>query len=138
MQDTYEENAMLEELINAWHEAVNSRDLAAAQATVTDPVEVSGPRGTHSITARAFADWIITSGIRLRPLSTHPVDDVTMVIEQEATWPNDADGENGATRPTLVATLFKAHDGALSTIRRFDSLHDALHAAGDGTPRSGQ
>ena len=120
---------MLETLINDWHRAVNNRDLAAAQATVTDPVEVSGPRGTHRITAQAFAEWIITSGIRLRPLSAHPVDDVTMVIEQEATWPDNADTEAAATPPTPVATLFKVRDGALSAIHRFDSLHDALRAA---------
>jgi hypothetical protein len=136
MQGAYEEDAMLEGLINAWHDAVNSRDLAAAQAMVTDPVEVSGPRGTHSITAQAFADWIIASGIRLRPLSAHPVNDVTMVVEQEATWPDNADTEAAATPPNPVATLFKVRDGALSTIRRFESLHDALRAASKETPQS--
>jgi hypothetical protein len=129
---------MLEGLINAWHDAVNNRDLAAAQATVTDPVVVSGPRGTQTITAQAFADWIITSGIRLRPLSAHPVDDATMVVEQEATWPDSADPEATATPPTPVATLFIAREGTLSTIRRFDSLHDALRAAGSETPQPGQ
>ena len=114
----------MEGLINAWHHAVNSRDLAAAQTLVTDPVEVSGPRGTDTITAQAFADWIVASGIQLRPLSTHPVDDTTTVVEQEATWPGD-----NATPPTPVATLFKARNGALSTIRRFASLPEALHAA---------
>lgn len=129
MQDAYEKDVMVEKLINVWHDAVNTRDLAAAQAAVTDPVEVSGPRGTYSITAQAFAAWIVTSGIRLRPLSVHPVDDVTMVIEQEATWPGNADTDAAATPPTSVATLFKVRDGALSTIYRFDSLHDALRSA---------
>jgi hypothetical protein len=138
MRDAYEEDAMFETLINAWHDAVNNRDLAAAEATVTDPVEVSGPRGTHTITAREFADWIIKSGIRLRPLSAHPVDDVTMVIEQEATWPDNADPDAAATPSTPVATLFKIRDGGLATIRRFDSLHDALRATDDERPQSGQ
>lgn len=128
---------MFETLINAWHDAVNNRDLAAAEATVTDPVEVSGPRGTRTIAAREFTDWIIRSGIRLRPLSAHPVDDVTVVIEQEATWPDNADADAAATPPTPVATLFKVRDGGLATIRRFDSLHDALRATGDERPRSG-
>jgi Domain of unknown function (DUF4440) len=131
-----EEDAPLESLITAWHDAVNSRDLAAAQALVTDPVEVSGPRGAHSITAQAFADWIIASGIRLRPLSARPVDDVTMVIEQEATWPDNPDAEAVATPPTRVATLFKVYDGTLCTIRRFESLHAALRAASNETPQS--
>jgi hypothetical protein len=122
MQDAYAEDATLENLINAWHEAVNRRDLDAARALVTDRVEVSGPRGTHSITPQEFADWIVASGIRLRPLSAHPVDAATMVVEQAATWP-------GSDTETTVATLFRAHNGALTTIRRFASLPEALHAA---------
>ncbi len=129
---------MLKPLINAWHDAVNNRDLPAAEATVTDPVEVSGPRGTHTITAREFSDWIIRSGIRLRPLSAHPVDDVTVVIEQEATWPDSADADAAATPSTPVATLFKIRDGRLATIRRFGSLPDALRAADDQRPQPGR
>ncbi|UQU61795.1 hypothetical protein COUCH_22415 [Couchioplanes caeruleus] len=138
MHSAYEEDAMFETLINAWHDAVNNRDLAAAEATVTDRVEVSGPRGAHTISAREFADWIIRSGIRLHPLSAHRVDDVTTVIEQEATWPDDADADAVTTPPILVATMFKIRDGGLSTIRRFDSLHDALREAGNETPQPGQ
>jgi hypothetical protein len=113
---------MLEDLINAWHDAVNRRDLAAARALVTDPVDVSGPRGAQRITAEAFAAWIVESGIRLRPLSAHPVDAATMVVEQEATWPDRPE-------PASVATLFRARDGAISTVYRFDALHDALRAS---------
>jgi len=119
-------------LIAAWHDAVNNRDLTAALATVTDPVEVSGPRGTHTITAEAFAGWIIGSGIRLRPLSTHPAGKATTVVEQEATWPGNADPQAAATPPTRVATVFTVGDGALSSIRRFDSLEAALSAARGG------
>jgi hypothetical protein len=122
MRYAYKEDAMLEELINAWHDAVNRADLAAARALVTDPVEVAGPRGAQRITADAFAAWIVESGIRLRPVSAHPVDADTMVVEQEATWP-------AATAPTPVATLFRVRDGAITTVLRFDALHDALRAA---------
>jgi hypothetical protein len=122
MRNAYEEDAMLEEAVNAWHAAVNGRDLTAARAAVTDPVDVAGPRGTQRISADAFVEWILASGIRLRPLSAHPVDESTMVVEQEATWPT------GAAR-TMVATLFRVRDGTVSTVHRFDSLHDALRAA---------
>jgi hypothetical protein len=120
MRNAYEEDAMLEEAINTWHAAVNSHDLAAARTAVTDPVDVAGPRGTQLISADAFVEWIRTSGIRLRPLSAHPVDESTMVVEQEATWPAGT---------ATVATLFRVRDGAVSTVHRFDSLHDALRAA---------
>jgi hypothetical protein len=130
MRNAYEEDAMLEEAVNAWHDAVNSRDLTAARAAVTDPVDVAGPRGTQRISAGAFVEWIRTSGIRLRPLSAHPVDETTVVIEQEATWPDNPNTGTAAAAPTTVATLFRVRDGAVSTVHRFDSLHDALRAAG--------
>ena len=117
---------MLEDAVNAWHVAVNSRDLTAARAVVTDPVDVAGPRGAQSISAEAFVEWIVTSGIRLRPLSAHPVDEATMVVEQEATWPDAA--------PRRVATLFRVRDGVVGTAHRFDSLHAALRAASGETP----
>lgn len=117
---------MLEELIAAWHDAVDARDLAAARALVTDPVDVSGPRGARSVSADEFADWIVRSGIRLRRVSDHPIDGTTMVVAQEATWP---DSDPGAA-PASVATLFRARDGAIAVVHRFDSLEDALHAAG--------
>ena len=131
MQAAYEEDATLQSLVHAFHDAVNRRDLIAAQALVTDPVDVSGPRGTHSITAQAFADWIIASGIRLRPLAAHRVDALTMVVEQKATWPDTADTGAGTTPGITVATLFRLSQGALGTIHRFESLRDALRAAGD-------
>ena len=111
---------MLPEAVSAWHDAVNRRDLAAARRTVTDPVDVSGPRGTQAISAAAFADWILTSGITLKVRSVHPIDAATVVVEQEATWPGAA---------TLVATVFQVRDGAVSLVHRFDSLPAALDAA---------
>jgi hypothetical protein len=122
MRIAYVEDAMLADLITAWHDAVNNRDLAAARATVTDPVSVSGPRGTQDIAAEAFAGWIVRSGIRLRLLAAHPVDETTTVVEQEATWPDNP-------QPTTVATVFRLRDGAIGTVHRFTSLHDALSAA---------
>jgi hypothetical protein len=137
MRTAYDEDAALEGLVTAWHHAVNTRDLAAAQAIVADPVQVSGPRGAQTITAQAFADWIIRSGIRLRPLSAHRVDEATMVVEQEATWPADPGTATATTSPTLVVTLFRVRDGAISTVRRFESLHDALDAATTDRPPPG-
>lgn len=109
---------MLDDLINAWHDAVNERDLAAAQAVVTDSVQVSGPRGTQSIPAADFAAWIVRSGIRLRPLAVHPIDASTVVVEQEATWPE-------TPQPTTVATLFRVRDGAISAVHRHATVTEA-------------
>ncbi len=83
---------MLEGLIDAWHNAVNRRGLAGARALVTDPVDVSSPRGTHSITA-----------------------------------------SRRRTPPMTVATSFKIRGGAISAVHRFESLPEALRAAGSCT-----
>ena len=120
---------MLEDTITAWHTAVNRRDLQAARDAVTDPVDVSGPRGAGLVSAAEFVDWIINSGIQLRPLSWHPIADDTMVVEQEATWPDNADADAAATHPTKVATLFGVRDGVVSQVHRFSDVHEALRAA---------
>lgn len=120
---------MIETVITAWHTAVNRRDLRAARQAVTDPVDVLGPRGAGPIAADEFVDWITSSGIRLEPVSWHPVAEDMMVVEQEATWPDNADADAVATPPTRVATLFRVHDEAVSLIHRFSELHQALRAA---------
>jgi hypothetical protein len=127
---------MLEQVIAAWHTAVNHRDLKAARQAVTDPVDVLGPRGAGPISAARFADWIIESGIHLQPFSWHPVSHNTMVVEQEATWPDNADADSAATPPTKVATLFRVHDGAVSLVHRFGDLHEALRAARQMSPEN--
>ncbi|WP_305783107.1 hypothetical protein [Symbioplanes lichenis] len=109
-----------EDPIAAWHDAVNGREAGAARAAMTDPVEVAGPRGAQVIAAEAFVEWIFRSGIRLRPLRTHPVDATTVVVEQEATW--DAAPE----QVTRVATLFRVRDGAVSAARRYSTRDEAL------------
>ncbi|MFY1689999.1 nuclear transport factor 2 family protein [Plantactinospora sp. WMMB782] len=124
---------MLEEAASRWHAAVNQRDLAAARAAVTDPVDVSGPRGTGPIPADAFVEWIIDSGIALHPVSWHPVGDDTIVVEQDASWPDPTATETGRTAPTRVATLFRVRDGAVALAHRHVDLHTALRAATDLT-----
>ena len=113
---------MIEKAIIAWHAAVNDRDLAAARAAVSDPVDVSGPRGSGPAPAAEFADWIVRSGIRLRPVSWHTVADDIVVVAQEATWPDDPD-------PAAVATVFRVRDGVVSLVHRFGSLDEAQGAA---------
>lgn len=119
---------MLPDAVEAWHDAVNRRDLTAALRTVTDPVEVSGPRGTQAISAAAFADWILASGIHLEPLSAHPTGPDTVIVEQQATWPDHPDPGAAAEPPTRVATVFRVRDGAVCLVHRFDSLSEALRA----------
>ncbi|GAA3757506.1 hypothetical protein GCM10022225_48450 [Plantactinospora mayteni] len=125
---------MLEEVVSRWHAAVNQRDLPAARAAVTDPVDVTGPRGTGPISADAFTQWIVDSGIALHPVSWHPVDADTIVVEQDATWPDPTAADAARTAPTRVATLFRVRDRAVAVVHRYEDLHAALRAAADPTP----
>lgn len=112
----------LEEAINEWHDAVNSGDLARSARAVGDPIVVLGPKGAGPITPAQFAQWVQRSGIRLVPRSWHPISDRLMVVEQDATWPDDP-------VPTRVATVFRASGGKVTASLRLPDLRAALDLA---------
>ncbi|MFC3743819.1 hypothetical protein [Paractinoplanes deccanensis] len=108
--------------IDRWHQAVNDGDLEAARRTVTDPVLVSGPRGTAPITRDEFAEWIVRSGIEIRATALHPITAHITVAEQEARWPGSPDW-------TRVATVFRVNADRVDAVLRYPSLGEALDAA---------
>lgn len=108
--------------VASWHDAVNSADLDRARAVVTNPIVVNGPQGAGPVTPDGFADWISRSGIALQPRSYHPISDHLLVVEQDATWPQDR-------VPKRVATVFRATEDRVSAALRFDTLHEALQFA---------
>ncbi|MGC3955597.1 MAG: hypothetical protein QM804_15330 [Propionicimonas sp.] len=112
----------LEEAINEWHDAVNSGDLRRAAAAVGDRVVVLGPKGAGLISPEQFAGWVKRSGIRLVPRSRHPISGRLMVVEQDATWPENQ-------RPTRVATVFRISAGKVSAALRLPDLRSALDLA---------
>jgi hypothetical protein len=112
----------LEGAINRWHAAVNGGDLGGAELAVTDPIVVLGPKGAGPITPGEFAGWVQRSGIKLVPRSWHPVSDRLMVVEEDATWPQDK-------TPTRVATLFRITGDQVSAALRRPDLKSALELA---------
>lgn len=112
----------VENAVTRWHEALSRRDLKAAARSVTSTVVVNGPRGAGPITRSDFVEWILHSGITLRPVCTHPVTDRIWVVEQDAQWPDD----NSVTR---VATVFRATGDRVSAALRFPTAHAALEFA---------
>lgn len=118
--------------VREWHRAVNERDSEAARSVAADGVLLGGPRGQTTGIARLL-DWIGHSGIRLTPVSWHPVDEETVVVEQDATWPDRPDSGSG-TAPVRLATLFRVEGGRVTAVLRFDGLDTALAAAGSGGP----
>lgn len=114
--------SVLETAINEWHEAVNSGDLRRSAEAVGDPIVVLGPKGAGPISSDQFADWVERSGIRLVPRSWHPISDRLMVVEEDATWPENQ-------TPTRVATVFRVTDGKATAALRLPDLRSALDLA---------
>ncbi len=114
--------SVLEKAINEWHAAVNSGDLRRSAEAVGDPIVVLGPKGAGPISSDQFADWVERSGIRLVPRSWHPISDRLMVVEEDATWPENQ-------TPTRVATVFRVTDGRATAALRLPDLRSALDLA---------
>jgi hypothetical protein len=112
----------LEVAINEWHAAVNAGDLRRSAAAVGKPIVVLGPKGAGPIWPEQFAEWVERSGIRLVPRSWHPISERLMVVEEDATWP-----ENQA--PTRVATVFRAVGGKVTAALRLPDVRSALELA---------
>ncbi|MEW9555819.1 hypothetical protein [Nonomuraea sp. NPDC050783] len=115
-------DSSLEAAINEWHASVNDGDPRRAAGAVGDPIVVLGPKGAGPITPAQFAEWVERSGITLIPRSWHPVSERLMVVEEDATWP-------GSTRPTRVATVFRASGGKVTAALRLPDLRSALELA---------
>ncbi|MEW5808512.1 MAG: nuclear transport factor 2 family protein [Actinomycetota bacterium] len=114
--------SQLEEAITEWHAAVNAGDLRRSSAAVSDPVVVLGPKGAGPISPEQFSGWVERSGIRLTPRSWHPISGRLMVVEQDATWPQNH-------TPTRVATVFRVRGGKVSAALRLPDLRSALDLA---------
>ena len=112
----------LEAAINEWHASVNAGALTQSAAAVGNPVVVLGPKGAGPITPSQFADWVERSGIQLIPRSWHPISERLMVVEQDATWPENR-------KPTRVATVFRVTDTKVTAALRLPDLRSALELA---------
>lgn len=113
--------------VREWHRAVNHRDIGAARAVAMDGIVMAGPKG-EAVGVASLVAWIESAGIHLDPVSWHPVDDETVVVEQDATWPGNAAAQPEGP-PLRVATLFRLDGGHVAAVLRFDGLHAALAAA---------
>lgn len=114
--------SVLEAAVDEWHASVNSGDLERSARAVGDPVVVLGPKGAGPITPEQFAGWVERSGIKLIPRSWHPVGERLMVVEEDATWP-----ENPS--PTRVATVFRVAGEKVTAALRLPDLKSALELA---------
>ncbi|HZH22628.1 MAG TPA: nuclear transport factor 2 family protein [Geodermatophilus sp.] len=115
-------------VVEAWLEAVDRADAAAAMALCAPDVEVVGPRGSmrgHEV----LGPWMARAGFSARPLRWFCGADGAVVVEQDATWVDPATGaERGRA---VVAARFRVAGGAIASFERHDDgLPAALAAAG--------
>lgn len=115
-------DSSLEAAINEWHAGVNDGDMQRSARAVGAPVVVLGPKGAGPITPAQFAKWVERSGIKLIPRSWHPVSERLMVVEEDATWPENRE-------PTRVATVFRVSGGKVTAALRLQDLKSALELA---------
>ena len=115
-----------EELVRAWHTAVNTGDADAMSSLLIPDVAVGGPRGSGQ-GANLVRDWVGGTGIIMEPRRAWHRGDA-VVVEQHARWPDATTGEPGASH--TVFTAFQVRAGRISRILRFDTLADALQVSG--------
>jgi mannose-6-phosphate isomerase-like protein (cupin superfamily) len=114
------------EIVQAWHDALNSGDLDRLTALIHDDVAFGGPRG-EGRGAAEVREWAERSGIRLEPDRWFVKDD-WVVVTQRARWPDPESG--GLTAPDPIASAFQLADGKVQRVVRHGNLPEALTAAG--------
>jgi hypothetical protein len=112
------------DIVLAWQLAVSKGDLDRALALSSEDIEVGGPRGSgrgHQL----VRDWVGRTGIELDGLRSFQRGPI-VVIEQCATWRLP-----GGSRSTkTIGTAFEVVGGRVGRVMRYDSLGEALAAAG--------
>jgi hypothetical protein len=117
------------QVVEAWIDAINAGDAAAAAAVSHEQIVVVGPRGQGPMPASALGEWLARSGFSARPTRWFcggpPGDgDGLAVVELDAHW-------RGSPDNLLVGALFRVRDGRVAEFSRFDGgLTEALAAGG--------
>lgn len=108
-----------------WQNAANAADINALLA-VSDPnIEIVGPRG--SVTgSQILKDWVARANLTLTTRRTFVQED-RVVLQQHGVWRN----EDGTLKSEAeVATFFRIRDAQVAYLARFDTVDEALRAAG--------
>ena len=113
------------QIVNQWHDAVNSGDTERLANLVSKDVEIGGPRGTER-GLEMLVDWVERTGIRLEPTVWYQRGE-TVVVCQLATWPGEG-GTPGDPQP--AASAFVVHGDRIMSIVRYADQIAAFGATG--------
>jgi SnoaL-like domain len=115
-------------VVEAWLDAVDRADAAAAMALCAPDIEVVGPRGGGR-GREVLGPWMARAGFAARPLRWFCGAGGAVVVEQDATWTDPATGADRGR--AVVASEFLVADGVITRFRRHDDgLRAALAATG--------
>jgi hypothetical protein len=107
-------------VVHAWQEAANQRDIERLMELSDPDIEIVGPRGS-SRGREVLRDWVERAGVTLQTYRAF-VGGETVVLAQHGAW------QTGGERD--IATRFRVDDGRVVQIERYDTLEEALQAAG--------
>ena len=114
------------EVAAAWQQAANDQD-AERLLAVSDPnIEVVGPRGSgygHQL----LRDWLGRAGLALTTLRAFARGE-TVVLAQRGVWRSIEGSDVMGERD--LASRFDVQNGRVVRFARYDSLAEALEAAG--------
>lgn len=113
-------------VVQAWHEAVNRGEIDRLAELLDDDVEFGGPRGSGR-GGEIVLDWARHSGIHLEPVRWFQRGE-DVVVEEIATWQLPDNGE--LVPPSDISTHFQIRNDLVRRVVRYDSLREALAAAG--------
>ena len=113
-------------VVRAWLEAVNCQDADRLVALSDPDIEILGPRGTGR-GHRLLCDWLCRAGLTLETRRTF-VKGSVVVVAQHGAWRSPESGE--VTGEADVASLFRVAGQRVVQFARYDTLDQALRAAG--------
>jgi len=114
------------QIVRAWQEAANRQDAAGVLALSAPEIVLLGPRG-QAQGQDALRTWLARAGLSLVTRRLFAAGD-EVVAEQRGTWRSPETG--AVTSEADVATWFRVVDGRVQLLARYDTLAEALAAAG--------
>jgi hypothetical protein len=114
-------------IVEAWQEAVNTRD-SARLLDLSDPeIEVVGPRGS-GFGRQVLQEWLDRAGLTLTTLRAFARGD-QVVLEQKGLWRAVDTGD--VTGDKRLASAFRVNDQhQIARFVRYDELGQAFEATG--------
>jgi hypothetical protein len=114
-------------IVEAWQEAVNTRDTARLLDLSAPDIEVVGPRGS-GFGRQVLQEWLGRAGLALTTLRAFARGD-QVVLEQQGVW--HAVDTGAVTGDKIVASAFRVNDQhQIARFVRYDELGDAFEATG--------